>query len=121
MISLSQLQADFHFSVPRDRVIQFLPTHVSRNAELVAQGALWITKGGCVDLTASNNARDAVEKYHSDALPLDRVTVSTDAYGSWPEYDSKGHLISYKVSFFGSEFKPVFILLFLEKNTAHSY
>ena len=49
---------------------QFLPTHIDRNAALVAEGAAWLQDGGCIDLTAG----DEVLKISS---PLQSAIVDT--------------------------------------------
>ena len=39
-------------------ITQILPTHVSRTADLVSEGAEWIRNGGWVDLTADDRVRN---------------------------------------------------------------
>lgn len=42
-------------------------------------------------------AIDAIRSYKEQGLPLNRCTVATDGFGSWPVYDKQGKLISYEV------------------------
>eukprot|EP00730_Choanoeca_flexa_P011131 TRINITY_DN2367_c0_g1_i1.p1 TRINITY_DN2367_c0_g1~~TRINITY_DN2367_c0_g1_i1.p1 ORF type:complete len:1263 (+),score=411.59 TRINITY_DN2367_c0_g1_i1:79-3867(+) len=75
----------------------FYPTHMSRNKDLVKDGAEWIRDGGYVDLTArSSNTVKALTKYFASGVNLERVTVSSDAGGSSPSYDAEGNLLRYK-------------------------
>ncbi|KAK9834177.1 hypothetical protein WJX81_005973 [Elliptochloris bilobata] len=77
----------------------FLPTHVERTPELAADGLCWLREGGCVDLTAGKPARVALAMYYrEDPALLERVSVSSDAFGSWPVFDERGSLTSYQVT-----------------------
>lgn len=82
----------------------FHPTHVSRSPELAADGAEWLDQGGTLDLTVSGGrgaaaaAADALDLYRARGLPLGRVTLSTDAYGSLPRFDARGALVSYDMA-----------------------
>lgn len=80
-----------------------LPTHCSsRGPVLLAEAREWIERyGGRVDFTAdgtgANDTLAAVLDWH--AAPgggglLSRVSISTDAFGSFPEFDSDGKLVS---------------------------
>lgn len=64
-----------------------------RSEELIAEGAQWLADGGSLDFTVrSIKSRKALQQYHAAGLPLSRVTVSSDAFGSLPSYDSAGGL-----------------------------
>eukprot|EP00873_Tetraselmis_striata_P003285 jgi/Tetstr1/423549/TSEL_014222.t1 len=88
-----------------------LPTHCSsRGPVLLAEAREWIERyGGRVDFTAdgtgANDTLAAVLDWH--AAPgggglLSRVSISTDAFGSFPEFDSDGKLVRYSASSPGS-------------------
>lgn len=82
-------------------IAQFLPTHIDRSPELASDGAAWLRDGGRLDLTcgeASGACEEALDAYRSAHLPLARCSVSTDAYGSLPEFDGAGRLVGYKVA-----------------------
>lgn len=44
---------------------------------------------------SSAECRRALRRYRQRGLPLERVTVSTDAYGSLPRFDERGRLVEY--------------------------
>ena len=46
---------------------------------------------------AAKQARKALAMYHAeDPALLARVSVSSDAFGSWPVFDERGRLTSYE-------------------------
>lgn len=50
-------------------------------------------------LTYAGQAREALALYHrEDPALLPRVTVSSDAFGSWPVFDDLGRVVEYRVS-----------------------
>lgn len=70
-----------------------LPTHVSRNENLLDQAIHWVEKkGGFIDFTAGEKSihylKDILKKEHL----LDNITVSTDGCGSLPVFDKDGNL-----------------------------
>ncbi|MEA2066565.1 MAG: beta-aspartyl-peptidase [Thermotogota bacterium] len=70
-----------------------LPTHVSRNDNLLDQAIHWVEKtGGFIDFTAGEKSihylKDIVKKDHL----LNNITVSTDGCGSLPVFDKDGNL-----------------------------
>eukprot|EP00961_Rhodomonas_salina_P087754 1180361-Rhodomonas_salina.1 len=74
----------------------FLPTHMERSEELIADGAKWCNEGGYIDLTCRTvKAQLALVKYLAEGVPMDHVMVSSDSYGSLPTYDEEGRLIRY--------------------------
>ncbi len=84
------------------RAIQ--PTHVNRNRALFKE-ALKLAEHGCpIDVTAfpvapgedAVSAAVAIIRYLEAGLPADRITVSSDAGGSLPDFDESGHLIRYQ-------------------------
>jgi hypothetical protein len=46
----------------------------------------------------SVRARRALQQYYQAGVPLHNVTVSSDAFGSLPTYDSAGRLVKYSVA-----------------------
>ncbi|OPL17712.1 MAG: hypothetical protein AVO35_08590 [Candidatus Aegiribacteria sp. MLS_C] len=80
-------------------VSQVLPTHVTRSAELFEQALGLVEAGGSIDITASGQRRSggvdssrALSDLMSRDLPLERVSISSDAGGSLPVFDSSGVL-----------------------------
>ena len=74
----------------------FRPTHVNRNNDLYESALDFAKKGGLIDLTSG------MGKYLSDSKAymmakeknlLDRITFSSDGFGSWSNYDEEGNLI----------------------------
>lgn len=80
----------------------FRPTHVNRNPELLNEGFDFIKKGGIIDLTCGISDEYSPAKVIADAqkkeLNLNNITVTSDAQGSWTEYDQKGNLIKIGVA-----------------------
>jgi beta-aspartyl-dipeptidase (metallo-type) len=98
----------------------FLPTHCSNRGETLLREAIsWVQDyRGHVDFTADavgahrNDTIDALlqwaeadlrrqsagETLKNPKVLLDSVSVSTDAFGSFPEFDEEGQLVSYSVS-----------------------
>lgn len=86
-----------HSDIPAKNL---LPTHIQRTPELVEQGAELIRRGGYIDFTAGCN--DAELKVNADRLMLcldmegvdfRHITISSDAYGSQPRFNSAGECI----------------------------
>ena len=79
-------------------ITAFYPTHMSRNKELVDEGARWIKEGGYVDFTArSRDTISALTRYFASGVNLEHVTVSSDAGGSFPSFDEAGNLVRYRM------------------------
>jgi len=61
----------------------------------------WLQQGGTIDFTADaedeTQAADALEAFRSDGMPMAQITVSSDAYGSFPTLDEDGNVIGYGV------------------------
>ncbi|CAF4062487.1 unnamed protein product [Rotaria sordida] len=80
-------------------------THMSsRGDDLIEEARKWIKAGGMCDFTADvniineNATVNTLNKFRAEKLPLKQITVSSDAYGSFPKYDSSGRLASYGMS-----------------------
>ena len=74
----------------------FRPTHVNRDQKLYEEALDFAERGGYIDLTSGMN------KYMSDSKAyqlakernvLDRITFSSDGFGSWSNYDEEGNLV----------------------------
>ena len=75
----------------------FLPTHVSRNGNLLEEAVRWIKAGGQADFTAGEpapggTARQMVQAL-SEGADVCRMTLSSDAFGSQPRFDAQGNCI----------------------------
>jgi len=83
-------------------ITHFYPTHMTdRGPALIADAKKWILAGGFVDFTADEAnytvTVDTLHQFRTDGVDLRRISVSSDAYGSMPEFDSAGRLIRYGV------------------------
>ncbi|MDU2353041.1 MAG: beta-aspartyl-peptidase [Anaerococcus sp.] len=77
-------------------ITTFRPTHVNRNKELYGEAIKFATNGGYIDLTTSMS-KDLTDiksyKKAKESNVLDKITFSSDGFGSWSNYDDKGNLI----------------------------
>lgn len=81
----------------------FLPTHMNRNEAILEEALKFALEGGNVDFTAISDmncpqAYEAVIHLLEAGVPLDRITVSSDAGGSSPLFDSEGHLLDVRIT-----------------------
>lgn len=82
-------------------VTQFIPTHVTRTAELFEQAKEFAKLGGRIDITsfAELNPEGKIQPSKalieciSEGVPTENITVSSDGNGSVPKYDNKGNII----------------------------
>lgn len=83
------------------RLTQFFPTHCNRNS-YIFEDAKTYGKTGYVDLTASSypyypdieiKTSKAVVELVKSGVPLEHITITSDACGSLPDFDEKGNLI----------------------------
>jgi beta-aspartyl-dipeptidase (metallo-type) len=74
---------------------------MERSVALQTQGIEWIKLGGYVDYTADapgeNATLEALVRYKNSGVDMSRVTLSSDAFGSFPVFDDKGNLVYYGV------------------------
>ena len=80
---------------------QFLLTHITRTNELKQEGKKWLKEGGWIDFTADikeDETANTLIEFSNEQLPIERVTVSTDAYGSLPSFDSQGNFLKIEVA-----------------------
>jgi beta-aspartyl-dipeptidase (metallo-type) len=88
----------------------FNPTHVNRRRALFDEAVELARRGCTVDLTAfpveegedAYSAADALRRYLESGAPPDRVTVSSDAGGCLPCFDSDGRVCSMGVGSSGA-------------------
>jgi beta-aspartyl-dipeptidase (metallo-type) len=78
----------------------FNPTHVNRRRALFDEAVELARHGSTIDITAFPVAADedaypaaeALERYRASGAPADRVTISSDAGGCLPCFDSDGRV-----------------------------
>lgn len=87
--------------IPAD---QFLPTHVNRNARLLAQAFELARLGGNIDLTAEapelkflQPISEVISQALENGVTLEQLTISSDSNGSMPTFDAGGRLIGMTV------------------------
>ncbi len=106
-MGLGEKGLDYLFRMMNETLIpiaHFLPTHVNRNGMLFEQACNYLQKGGYIDLTAGFipskadpecvASYDALKKLVDTGADISRVTMSSDAYGSDPVFDSQGNVLS---------------------------
>jgi beta-aspartyl-dipeptidase (metallo-type) len=80
---------------------QFYPTHCNRNEEIF-QDAKQYGRTGYIDLTASSypyfseyeiKPSKALNEFLKAGVPLENITISSDANGSLPGFDKNGNLV----------------------------
>jgi beta-aspartyl-dipeptidase (metallo-type) len=64
---------------------QLLPTHMGRTDALIRDGIAWALAGGSVDVSANSRAPAAVDAYLAAGVLPERISVSSDAFGSLPK------------------------------------
>lgn len=83
------------------KLTQFLPTHCNRN-DYIFEDAKTYGKEGFVDITASSypyypqyeiKPSKAIVELVNAGVPLEHITMTSDACGSLPDFDDKGNLI----------------------------
>ena len=80
----------------------FIPTHVNRNEALLQEAFDYATKGGVIDLTCGISKDLAPAKVVIRALEKginkENITISSDGFGSYSDYDENGNLNKIGVS-----------------------
>lgn len=86
---------------------QFVPTHMGRDQALLNQGISWALAGGYVDFTACTvqqfldegeiRCSSALNMLLDNGVPLDRISFSSDAGGSLPEFNEQGEYLGMTV------------------------
>ncbi|MGG7048726.1 MULTISPECIES: beta-aspartyl-peptidase [unclassified Campylobacter] len=111
----------------------FQPTHVNRNERLFAQSIEFLKDGGYVDLTCMLGLTplQAIKRIKEQEISTQKVTISSDGYGSFSSYDSDGKLLKIGVSsvmatfnefknFIENKFELEEALCYFTKNVANS-
>lgn len=80
---------------------QFYPTHCNRNADIFEEAKEY-GKKGYVDLTSSSypffpdeevKPSRAIKELLEAGVPVEHITISSDANGSLPQFDKNGNLV----------------------------
>lgn len=78
------------------------PTHVNRKKELLLESLEYAKKGGIIDLTCGMSDELSPSKViklaKEKGVPLENITISSDGYGSFSDYDEYGNLLRIGVS-----------------------
>jgi beta-aspartyl-dipeptidase (metallo-type) len=90
-------------------IFVFRPTHLNRNEMLLKQSFEFAKIGGYIDYTCGIGERlspsGAIRESIIAGVPQDKITFSSDGYGSWSNYDEEGNLTEIGVSSVKSTFK----------------
>lgn len=91
-------------------VWHFRPTHVEKN---IKDAIRFAELGGRIDFTASDNMAETAEKINSviKKVPLEKLTVSSDANGSIPVWKKNGELEVVKKSSIASMLEILAVLV----------
>lgn len=80
---------------------QFLPTHCNRNQHIYEDARLY-GREGWIDITTSSypyfsdveiKPSKAIAGFLESGVPIDHITMTSDANGSLPSFDEKGNLV----------------------------
>ncbi len=74
----------------------FRPTHVNRDDKLFEEALKFAERGGYIDITSGMSRKLTDAKAYQMAKErnvLDRITYSSDGFGSWSNYDKEGNLV----------------------------
>jgi len=86
---------------------QFFPTHCNRN-DYIFEDAKEYGKNGYIDITASSypyfpqyeiKPSKAIVELIKAGVPLENITMTSDACGSLPDFDEKGNLIKLEMGY----------------------
>ncbi|MBM4764101.1 beta-aspartyl-peptidase [Bacillus sp. B15-48] len=98
-------------------ITQFYPTHINRNADLFEAGLKFAKKGGYIDFTTSTIPKFIKEgevkcsvglrRMLDNDVDIPKITFTSDAQASLPDFDSSGELQGIKVGKISSLFKAV--------------
>jgi len=98
----------------------FRPTHLSRNPLLIKHSYEFDKLGGYIDYTCNSMDVSSIANTIKDALdagvPKEKITFSSDGYGSWSNYDSDSNLIEIGVSTLKSMYDSM-----IEMVTKHNF
>ncbi|MEG2984635.1 MAG: beta-aspartyl-peptidase [Peptostreptococcaceae bacterium] len=97
----------------------FRPTHVNRSKSLLEQSFEFAKKGGVIDLTCGIYDELSPKKVIKEAMqkevPIENITISSDGYGSWSNYDEQGNLVKIGVSSVDALYKEFKAMVIEEK------
>jgi beta-aspartyl-dipeptidase (metallo-type) len=82
-----------------------LPTHINRSQDLLEQGRDYAKIGGLIDLTTSSSNQhqdinECAESLHyllREDVPVENITLSSDAQGSLPKFDQDGKMTGMRI------------------------
>jgi len=89
------------------KLTQFLPTHCNRN-DYIFEDAKEYGKKGYVDITASSypyfpqyeiKPSKAIVELVKAGVPIEHITMTSDACGSLPDFDEKGNLVKLEMGY----------------------
>ncbi|MDZ7671340.1 MAG: beta-aspartyl-peptidase [Halanaerobiales bacterium] len=92
-----------------------LPTHINRSKKLLDIGKEYAKIGGLIDLTTSssdnnedkNKCAESLKYLIDSKVPMQNITLSSDAQGSLPDFDDNGKMIGMKVGKVSSIFETI--------------
>lgn len=102
---------------------QFYPTHCNRN-EYIFNDSLEYAKRGFVDITTSSypffpdeeiKPSRAIRLFLEAGVPIEHITLSSDANGSLPQFDDKGNLVQLERGKPSANLKEIVDSVFIEK------
>ena len=102
---------------------QFLPTHCNRN-DYIFQDAKEYGKLGYIDITASSypyfsdyeiKPSKAIAELVTAGVPIEHITMTSDACGSLPDFDEKGNLSKLEMGYPKSVFDEMVDTVNIEK------
>lgn len=88
------------------------PTHVARQEKVFAQAIEFTKAGGYIDITTSGgnymgSAADAVVMALEEGADFARITMSSDAHGSMPRFNSAGEMVGLGVCSVADNLKEI--------------
>ncbi len=91
----------------------FQPTHCGRNQKLMRDAFKFAKMGGTFDVTCSQSEKKFIEvagvlkAAKEDGVPMEKVTISSDGFGSFSNYDEAGRLVSIGVAEVNTMYRQV--------------
>ena len=108
--------------VQQNPVLQtfLVPTHVERTAQLVQEGWEWMTAGGRIDFSGwPARQRTALRQYlqtvQGTRFVRDRLSISSDGYGSINVFDKLGKLVKYSYGLPSTLLRTLMALVYEDK------
>jgi beta-aspartyl-dipeptidase (metallo-type) len=93
-----------------------LPTHCNRSEAVFELAVDYARRGGFVDITTSAypffpneevKPSSCIIKLLASGVPSDRISLSSDAGGSLPEFDEAGNLTGYEIGKVGTIYNEI--------------